>query len=308
MKSQLTLILLVLLLPVFLYAQNVVSTIPTQNELNVEAITNISVTFDVEMDETTIDANTFVVSGSHFGYYDGSYNYDNETQTATFDPDNNFDVGELISITLTTAIQDIDGDPLPEPYNWSFTIVVHRGTGVFEEFSTVGAGGDPERELIAGDWDGDGDVDLAVNNFFDDVVSIFINDGNGTFIQTSTIGVGHRPTDLTTGDFNDDGDLDLAVTDGESQRISILTNDGNGNFTRTSFVTPDHPNSLSTVDADSDGNLDLAVTHGRLDMVSIWMNDGNGTFLRTVSLKEILIVMATLIWLCQTMSDILYQF
>ena len=49
-------------LPAFAQAPTILSTSPMQNELNVPANTNISVTFDMEMDETTVNDSTFVVN------------------------------------------------------------------------------------------------------------------------------------------------------------------------------------------------------------------------------------------------------
>ena len=60
---------------------HVVSTSPAQNELNVPVSTNISVTFNVNMDETTINDSTFVVNARCTGLHLGTMTYDGPTKT-----------------------------------------------------------------------------------------------------------------------------------------------------------------------------------------------------------------------------------
>ena len=55
---------------------HIVSVSPTQNELNVSVSTNISVTFDIDMDPTTINDATFVVHDSFSGMYYGVLIFD----------------------------------------------------------------------------------------------------------------------------------------------------------------------------------------------------------------------------------------
>ena len=64
--------------------------------------------------------------------------------------------------------------------------------------------------LVAGDFNGDGKLDLAVNNFGNDTVTILLGNGNGTFTQSASLALGtnNDPTALAVGDFNGDGKLD----------------------------------------------------------------------------------------------------
>jgi predicted nucleotidyltransferase len=65
--------------------------------------------------------------------------------------------------------------------------------------------------LISGDWDGDGDLDLAVANFTANTVVSLGNDGTGSFAIDDTVLNQIGASALATGDWNSDGDLDLAV-------------------------------------------------------------------------------------------------
>ena len=84
-----------------------------------------------------------------------------------------------------------------------------------------GAGDDP-RSVATGDFNGDGDFDLAVVNAGSDDVSILIGNGDGTFQAAENDDTGDNPASVTTGDFDEDGQLDLAVANTGSDDVSIL--------------------------------------------------------------------------------------
>ena len=68
--------------------------------------------------------------------------------------------------------------------------------------------------VAVGDFDRDGDLDLAVANFGSNNVSVLLGDGNGTFGAKTDFATGTAPSSVAIGDFDRDGDLDLAVTNG----------------------------------------------------------------------------------------------
>ena len=82
-----------------------VSTSPAQNGLNAAVSTNISVTFDIDMDSTTINDSTFIVNGRSVGLIVGTVTYDSLTRVATFDPAQNFVAGEIVTVVLTSDIE-----------------------------------------------------------------------------------------------------------------------------------------------------------------------------------------------------------
>ena len=64
---------------------------------------------------------------------------------------------------------------------------------------------------MAGDFAGDGHLDLAVANGGSNDVSVLLGNGDGTFQPQVTYAVGNGPDAIVAGDFTGDGHLDLAV-------------------------------------------------------------------------------------------------
>lgn len=164
-------------------------TSPTQNELNVAVNTNISVTFDKDMDESTVNDSTFVVNARSTGLHQGTITYDSLTRTATLDPTDDFDVGEVVTVVLSRDIQSSQGVPLDNSYIWSFTTVVNDGPGTFDSVSVYLVCDGPQF-VFAADLNGDGNLDLTTANATSDSVSVLLNNGDGTFASHSVYSVG----------------------------------------------------------------------------------------------------------------------
>ena len=84
--------------------------------------------------------------------------------------------------------------------------------------------------VFGADLDGDGDIDLAVANYYDDDVSILLNNGDGTFALAVNYGAGNYPSSVFGADVDGDGDTDLAVANYMDNDVSILLNNGDGTF------------------------------------------------------------------------------
>ena len=264
--------------PAFAQAPRILSTSPTQNQLNVPVSTNISVTFDTDMDESTINDSTFVVNARSTGLRPGSITYDGPTKTATFDPFEDLEEGEVVTVVLTTGIESSGGAPLDSSYAWSFTLAVYDGSGTFSSHSVYPVGTEPV-SVFSADLDGDGDLDLATANFYDDDVSVLLNNGDGTFAPHSVYPVGTCPRSVFSTDLDGDGDLDLAVTNYYSNNVSVLLNNGDGTFTFHSvYPVGTYPASVFSADLDGDGDLDLASANYGTNTVSVLLNNGDGTF------------------------------
>jgi len=174
-----------------------------------------------------------------------------------------------------------------------FTVTSSAQYLAFNVASSITVGSGPTG-MAAGDFNGDGKLDLAViNNCYGapncnvnwpGTVSIFLGDGTGNFTLTSTVSTGEWtwPSSIAVGDFNGDGKLDLAVTSSSTGGVSILLGDGTGNFTLTSQPGTGNyfPQFVAVGDFNGDGNLDLAVANEGegYSSVSILLGDGTGNF------------------------------
>jgi hypothetical protein len=184
-----------------------------------------------------------------------------------------------IATASTASVTVVNPAPGSGASNVAFFTVAAStpGTVLFRLTSSVATDFGPSGSVALGDFNGDGNLDLAVAvpNYVDSVY-ILLGDGTGNFGLASSPYVGYPANgSLAVGDFNGDGKLDLAV--GTTGGISILLGDGRGNFTLASSPVTDlyHP-SLAVGDFNGDGKLDLAVPKN--NTVSILLGDGTGNF------------------------------
>jgi hypothetical protein len=83
--------------------------------------------------------------------------------------------------------------------------------------------------LTVSDFNSDGKPDVAVLNYTNQSVSIWMNKGDGTFFLATNISApGVSPTSVAAADFNGDGNMDLFVRGGSAARV--LTGNGDGSF------------------------------------------------------------------------------
>jgi subtilisin family serine protease len=256
-----------------------VSTVPVSNQLDVSLMANISITFNTLMDETTINGSTIVVNARSTGLHTGTFNYDGSTRTVTFDPDYDFDNGEVVTVDLTTGIQSMAGVPLENSYSWSFTVAVGNespGTFVTDTVYTVG---EQPIGIVNADFNGDGHIDLATANADGNNILVLLNTGDGSFVSGGFYTADNRPCELSAADLDGDGDIDLAVSNWNSNKVSIFLNAGDGTFpSRADYPAGVNPIVISAADFDGDGDLDLAVSNWNSDDISMLINDGNGIF------------------------------
>jgi hypothetical protein len=157
--------------------------------------------------------------------------------------------------------------------------VLGDGTGNFWLESSPFITDDEDPQLtVAGDFNGDGNLDLAVEGGVGGV-AILLGNGYGFFSAAPSCGLPGQATAMVVADFNGDGNLDLAAVGYSAGGwVSVLLGDGTGNFSGGSFLsTVEGPNSLTAGDFNEDGKMDLAVA-GYPDGVVILLGDGTGNF------------------------------
>lgn len=150
-----------------------------------------------------------------------------------------------------------------------------NGDGTFTQGSTSPILlGSSLSSIVTGDFNGDGELGLAVTDFVGNAVNILLGNGDGTFGPPTTIPVGKAPESIIAADFNNDGKLDLAVANSVDGTVTLLLGNGDGTFTQASgspyAVGPD-PFQIAAADFNGDGKLDLAVANGTGGTISIFL-------------------------------------
>ena len=210
-----------------------------------------------------------------------------DTGGGTFPPPTNFPsesgpysvgVGDLDNdgnLDLATAVWNSNG----------VSILLGKGDGTFGNATLYELGGEAAGVgyVTVGDFDNDGNLDLATANELSHNVSILLGNGDGTFTEAteSPVTVGEGPKSIAVGDFDGNNVLDLAVTNYDANTVSILLGNGDGTFTPANppeVEVGDLPISVAVGDFDGNNILDLAVTNFDSNTVSILLGNGDGTF------------------------------
>lgn len=135
-------------------------------------------------------------------------------------------------------------------------------------------------ETARGDFNEDGQPDLAVVDRQDNTVRILLNTGGAAgFSAAGSFGVGAAPYGLVAADFNGDGHLDIAVASFNEGTVTVRLGDGHGGLSAANaFGAGPNPYGLAVADFDGDGRLDVAVAvfSGAAKGVSVLWGDGTG--------------------------------
>jgi len=161
------------------------------------------------------------------------------------------------------------------------TILINNGNRTFTVANEYNLGlGVGLQSIFGGDFDNDGDIDLATANDSYLSVSVLKNNGNGTFQQEVNYGIGGSGMSVFSSDLNGDGYKDLiAAAMSFSSHISILINNSNGTFqTYTAYQAEGDPWSVVAADLDLDGDKDIAVANGWSANISVLLNLSDPTF------------------------------
>jgi hypothetical protein len=253
---------------------------PRQNGVNINTSVNILIYFKQSMNPITLTGSHIKVFGSNSGLKSCNISYNSSNKLLTIDPIINFKFGELVFVSLDTGVKTSTGISIT-PIDYNFTVVTLLGTGTFNLTSNVTTGSSP-LPIVSGDFNNDGYPDLAVANttgYSSSTMLIYINNGSGSFIQTSTLNTDAWPWSIAAADFDNDGDIDLAVTGSKYATLTIYKNNGSGNFTNVAIINLSFaPNHVEAGDINGDGYIDLVTTNDVEDNITIFINTGTGIF------------------------------
>ncbi len=175
---------------------------------------------------------------------------------------------------------DLDGDGRLD--------LISVGGGSIELFFGDGGGGFTHNVIsingagegvVIGDFNGDGNADIAASRRGLSDVAVLINDGSGAFSQ-AFFGVGAGPSDIAQLDIDGDGDVDLIVVNENASALTVLWNDGTGQFNTSESIPSggSSPRGIDSADLDGDGHPDFVTTTVDNNSIHVHLNDGNGGF------------------------------
>ncbi|MBC8203301.1 MAG: CRTAC1 family protein [Planctomycetes bacterium] len=206
-------------------------------------------------------------------------------------------IATAVGYGLGIGVDDFNGDGLEDVFVANdmseHHLWINQGDGTFKNEAEVrGCAIDGSGNKKAGmgteifDADQDGDPDILVVNMENQSDSLFLNDGDGYFVDatgaTGLVGLSrlHTRFGVLREDFDNDGNSDLYVANGRISRLFepvvkdvyaeqnlLFSGDSNGIMSRTSHqggtqITPLHTSrGAATGDFDGDGRLDIVVVN-----------------------------------------------
>jgi len=201
-------------------------------------------------------------------------------QFAGFGDRVDFDLGSNSPSNSVAGDFDGDGDldlafPMLKSTQFdTVAVMLNNGDGTFSSSSFYNVGGQPN-DIVAGDVDLDGDLDLVVANSESNDCSVLRNTGNGSFLPEVFFAVGTTPKGVAISDVNADGLPDIISSSSADNTVTVTLGDGTGTGWATSVTMTTNnnggtgglsPGAIAVVDLNADSLPDI-----------ITANAGSGT-------------------------------
>lgn len=157
-----------------------------------------------------------------------------------------------------------------------------NGDGSFQ-VGTSNSVGDGVRSVTVGDFNSDGNLDMAGGTTGNKFV-VFLGNGDVTFQSRVDYAHALSPLGVRAGDMDNDGVLDMVSGDMSGNSISFWKGTGDGTFQAAStFGSVNSPRNIEIADFNYDGALDIvaanvAGTPSTNPGATVFLGNGDGTF------------------------------
>jgi len=167
--------------------------------------------------------------------------------------------------------------------NGQFAINLSTGDGVYAPQVCYSLPSGQAYSIAIGDFNGDGNLDLAVangtNTFYE-----YLNNGKGSFHLQASFQTTAPIYSIVAADANHDGKIDLIWTGINDQKLFVYFGNGDNGFTVGPVSTLNIQGRLAIGDFDGDGKVDIVSQATQFGTsVQVAFGDGQGHFQATAS-------------------------
>lgn len=155
--------------------------------------------------------------------------------------------------------------------------------GIFENPIMLSTSFYTPTKIVVTKFNNDSYLDIAVTYSVSLYISIYLGNGDGSFVEQTTfpIDAGLSALSLVAGDFNDDGYQDIVMSNSLKHYVVTFLGYGNGTFIeqKKSFTGPNiPPNSIAVGDFDDDTRLDIVFSCHIRNAIGMMFGYGNGSW------------------------------
>lgn len=209
------------------------------------------------------------------------------TGTGSFSSQINFTTSPSGTFAQDVAVSDFNSDgnmdiAISNIYDPSVSVLLGTGTGSFLTpyiFSVGTATNSEAQRLCTGDFNNDGNPDIAVSDYMTSSFSVLLGIGTGSFNAATVYTLSGGSIGICTVNANNDGNIDLALTLPTNSITQTYIGLGNGSFTAGAITALGvEAYAIAGADINSDGNSDLVTANYSSNNMNVLLGQGNGTF------------------------------